>query len=75
MKPAFHFRCRFANTGEIFSQPTTFLPVIPARSALAGQLCTFESFHFVDFMPDSDLNRKNLTVAQPLLKEVRNEMR
>jgi hypothetical protein len=65
----FQFRSRLAFGGEILAQSATFLPVAPARPAAAGEICTSEMRHLAGFLPVLNFNRKNLTVAQPLLKE------
>ena len=65
----FQFRSRLAFGGEILAQQATFLPVAPARSPDRGTIYTPETRHLAGFLPIFNFNRKNLTVAQPLLKE------
>lgn len=69
MKSALQFRSRLAFGREILAQSVTFLPVEPARSSAEGRLYTSEMQHLAGFLPVLNFNRKNLTVAQPLLKE------
>jgi hypothetical protein len=69
MKTALQFRSRLAFGGEILAQSVTFLPVEPARRADDGEIYTPEMQHLAGFLPVFNFNRKNLTVAQPLLKE------
>jgi hypothetical protein len=70
MKTPFQFRSRLARGGEILTQQATFLPVAPAQPPGSGKIYTQEMQHLAGFLPVFDFNRKNLTVAQPLLKEV-----
>ena len=70
MKSAVQFRSRLAFGGEILAQSATFLPGDTARPAAAGEIYTPEMQHLAGFLPVLNFNRKNLTVAQPLLKEV-----
>ena len=69
MKSAVQFRSRLAFGGEILAQSATFLPVAPARAAAEPAIYTSEMQHFAGFLPVLNFNQKNLTVAQPLLKE------
>jgi hypothetical protein len=69
MKTAVQFRSRLAFGGEILAQQATFLPVQPAPSLGGGHICTSEMQHLAGFLPVLNINRKNLTVAQPLLSE------
>jgi hypothetical protein len=71
MNPIFHFRSRLSTGGEIFAQPTAILPVQPGRPDIARPFCTLDSPLLADFMPVLNFTRKNLTVAQPLLREAR----
>jgi hypothetical protein len=75
MSPPIQFRSQFAGGGAILTQHATFLPVEPARSSAAGEICSPTMEHLAVFLPIFNFNRKNLTVAQPLLKEVCDEMR
>ena len=70
MKSAVQFRSRLAFGGEILAQSATFLPVEPGRLCADRDIFTPEQQHFAGFLPVLNFNRKNLTVAQPLLKEV-----
>lgn len=69
MRTALQFRSRLAFGGEILAQQATFLPVMPARQTDDGEIYTSEMQHLAGFLPVFNINRKNLTVAQPLLKE------
>jgi hypothetical protein len=71
MKPAnpFQFRSRLAFGGAILAQQATFLPVASAWRGHTGDVCTPERQHLAGFMPTFNFNRKNLTVARPLLKD------
>ena len=42
---------------------------MPARQTDDGEIYTSEMQHLAGFLPVFNINRKNLTVAQPLLKE------
>jgi hypothetical protein len=70
MKTPFQFRSRLRSGGEILTQHATFLPVQPARPSLTGEIYTPEMQHLAGFLPVFKFKRKNLTVAQPLLKEL-----
>ena len=69
MKTALQFRSHLAFGGEILAECATFLPVEPAGHQATGNLYTPELRHLWGFLPIFNFNRKNLTVAQPLLKE------
>jgi hypothetical protein len=69
MKNPFHFRSRLQTCGEILAQHVAFLPVDPAHPSHAGEIYTQEMRHLAGFLPVFNFKRKNLTVAQPLLKE------
>lgn len=75
MKTALSFRSRLAFGGEILTQQANFLPVEPVRLADESAIYTSEMQHFAGFLPVFKINKKHLTVAQPLLKEVCDEMR
>ena len=75
MNNPFQFRSRLAFGGEILAQPVTFLPVEPDWPPLRKEIYLPERLHLAGFLPVFNFNRKNLTVAQPLLKEVCDEMR
>jgi len=68
MKTALEFRSRLAFGGEILAQSATFLPGEPSRLPADGEIYTPEMRHLCGFLPVWNFNRKNLTVAQPLLK-------
>lgn len=70
MKTAIQFRSRLAFGGEILAQSATFLPVEPARPFAEEEIYAPEMQHLAGFLPVLNFNRKNLTVARPLLKEV-----
>jgi hypothetical protein len=70
MRTHFEFRSRLASSGEILTQQTLFLPVEPVRPPASGEIYTREMQHFKGFLPVFSFTRKNLTMAQPLLKEV-----
>lgn len=70
MKSALQFRSRLAFGGELLAQSATFLPGEPARPPADGGIYTQEMQHFAGFLPVLNFNRKILTVAQPLLKQV-----
>ena len=69
MKSPFQFRSQLQTCGEILAHPAAFLPVEPARPPQAGEIYTQEMRHLAGFLPVFNFKRKNLTVAQPLLKE------
>ena len=69
MKTIFHFRSRLQTCGEILAHPVTFLPVEPSRPLRTGKVYAQEMQHLAAFLPVFNFKRKNLTVAQPLLKE------
>ena len=68
MKTALQFHSHLAFGGEILAGSATFLPVEPAGQGATGNLYTPELRHLGGFLPILNFNRKNLTVAQPLLK-------
>ena len=70
MNPPFQFLRRLATGGEILAQQVTFLPAKPARPGPRGQGLLPEIAFSGLFCPIFGMNRKNLTVAQPLLMEV-----
>jgi hypothetical protein len=70
MNTRFQFRTRLAADREILSQQATLLPGESARPAGAGGLYTPQMLHLSAFLPVFKLNREDLTVAHPLLKEV-----
>ena len=65
----FHFRSQLASGGEILAQQATFLPVQTAGPRAGEEIYTSELLDLAGFLPILNFNRKNLTVAQPLLKE------
>jgi hypothetical protein len=69
MKTALQFRSRLAFGGEILAQQVPFLPVESAGSSAREAIYASEMQHLAGFLPVFNINRKNLTVAQPLLKE------
>ena len=69
MKTTFHFRSQLQTSGEILAHPAAFLPVDPVHPSHAGKIYTQEMQHLAGFLPVFNFKRKNLTVAQPLLKE------
>jgi hypothetical protein len=69
MKTLFQFRSRLQTRGEILAHPAAFLPVEPIRPAQTGKIYTQEMQHLAGFLPVFNFKRKNLSVAQPLLKE------
>ena len=69
MKTPFQFRTQLQTCGEILAQQVTFLPVEPAHPSQTGKIYTQEMQHLAGFLPVFNFKRKNLTVAQPLLKE------
>jgi hypothetical protein len=69
MKTLFQFRSQLQTRGEILAHPVAFLPVERARPPQTGELYTREMQHLAGFLPVFNFKRKNLTVAQPLLKE------
>jgi hypothetical protein len=70
MKTALQFRSRLAFGGEILAQPATFLPGATLRPAADLEIFTPELQHLAGFLPVLNFNRKKMTLAQPLLKEV-----
>ena len=68
MKTALQFHSRLAFGGEILAESATFLPVEPEGRGTTGNLYTPEMRHLWGFLPILNFNRKNFTVAQPLLK-------
>ena len=70
MKTTLQLRSRLAFGREILAQRMTFLPVDPARPAETGPNYAEEMQHSSGFLPFFNINRKKLTVAQPLLWEV-----
>ena len=75
MKTAFQFQSRLIFGGEILAQSATFLPGEPGRPPADEEIYMPEMQHLCGFLPTWNFNRKNLTVAQPLLKEACDEMR
>ena len=65
----------FAGNGEILAQQVNFLPVEPAWRRVKGGIRAVKTHHFAGFPAILNINQKNLTVAQPLLKEACDEMR
>ena len=61
--------------GEILAQRATFLPVETARSRAAAGNFPAAGAYLAGFLPVFTLNGKDLTMAQPLLKEACDEMR
>ena len=70
MKSAVQFRSHLAFGGEILAQPATFLPGEAGLAEGDGQIYTPELRHLAGFLPILNFNRKKVTLAQPLLKEV-----
>jgi len=68
MKPPVEFRSHLTLGGEILAQSATFLPVKTGRRPASGEICPPELPDLAGFLPVLTFNRKNLTVAQPLLK-------
>jgi hypothetical protein len=60
---------RLAFGGEILAQQATFLPVARAQADDTRGVYALERQHLTGFLPTFNFNRKNLTVARPLLKE------
>jgi hypothetical protein len=75
MKKTRPFRFPRAFGGEILAQYATFLPVATGWLGADGEIYAAERPPLAGFLPILEFNRKNLTVAQPLLKEVCDEMR
>jgi len=69
MRTALQFRSRLAFGGEILTQQVTFLPTSTGRRNTEEELYAPEVQHLAGFLPIFNFNGKNLTVAQPLLKE------
>ena len=69
MRTAIQFRSRLAFGGEILAHHATFLPVEASKPSASEEIYTSEVQHLAGFLPVFNFNRKNLTVAQPLLKE------
>jgi len=69
MKTPFQFRSQLQTCGEILAHPVAFLPVEPARPLQTREPDMQEMRHLAGFLPVFNFKRKNLTVAQPLLKE------
>jgi hypothetical protein len=69
MKDHFQFRSRLTTSREILSHQTPFLPVRLVRLPEAGEIYTPEMQHFMGLLPVLNFKRKNLSMAQPLLKE------
>lgn len=65
----FQFRSQLAGGGEILAQQATFLPVQTIRPGTEEAVFVSELGDLASFLPIFNFNRKNLTVAQPLLKE------
>ena len=70
MKSALQFRSRLAFGWEILAHTATFLPVTPAVRDAGAEIYAPEPRHLGGFLPFLNFNRKKLTMAQPLLKEV-----
>jgi hypothetical protein len=68
MKKPFQFRTRLAASGEIIAQPAKFLPVKPLPPSGGRGDFAPETLDSGVFLPVFDKMRKNITVAQPLLK-------
>jgi len=68
MKAPFQFRSHLTYGGAILAQQATFLPVEPVESAATEKIYTTENEQLAGFLPVFNFNRKNLTVAQPLLR-------
>jgi hypothetical protein len=68
MKNTLKFRSHLTLGGEILAQSATFLPVKTGRWPASGEICPPETLDLAGFLPVLTFNRKNLTVAQPLLK-------
>jgi hypothetical protein len=68
MKTALQFHSHLAFGREILAGSATFLPVEPDELRAGGNIYTPEMRHLGGFLPILNFNRKNLTVAQPLLK-------
>jgi hypothetical protein len=75
MKNPPSFRSRLSRGGEILTQRLPFLPVGPVPAAAAGGILRPKLQPRAGFLPVFRFNRKNLTLAQPLLKEVCDELR
>jgi len=69
MKTTYLFRSPLPLGGEILAQQVTFLPVEPLGWAENGAGYASPMRYFVRFLPVFDAERKNMTMAQPLLKE------
>jgi hypothetical protein len=65
----FQFRSRLDLGGAILAQQATFLPVAPVWTVAIGNVYTPDTQLLAGFMPTFNFNRKNLTVARPLLKD------
>jgi hypothetical protein len=69
MNTPFQFRSRLAFGGEILTQQATFLPVKTVLTTGPSANYVVNLQHSAGFLPVFNFNRKNLTVAQPLLME------
>jgi hypothetical protein len=65
----FQFRSRLDLGGANLAQQATILPVAPAWTVATGDVHATERQLLAGFMPAFNFNRKNLTVARPLLKD------
>jgi len=65
----FQFRSQLTRGGEILAQQATFLPVPTTRPEVKEAVLASQRGDLASFLPVFNFNRKNLTMAQPLLKE------
>jgi hypothetical protein len=69
MNSTVQFRSHLAFGGEILTQQATFLPVESPCQRDEAPFYMLKMQHFAGFPLFFKMNRKNSTVAQPLLKE------
>jgi hypothetical protein len=70
MRTSFEFRSRLTLSGEILTQPATFLPGGRSPASSRMELFLPELNHLPGFTGVSRFQAENFAVAQPLLKGV-----
>jgi hypothetical protein len=67
MRTAIQFRSHLTLNEEILTGPVPFLPVVSAGLRVGGQILLPKTSDLLCFLPILTFNRKNMTVARPLL--------
>jgi hypothetical protein len=67
MRTAIQFRSHLTLNGEILTGPVPFLPGVSAGWRAGEQNLLPKTSDLLGFLPILTFNRKNLTVARPLL--------